>query len=181
MQDEAREIEMQIFSLSYSYPLSQPSSLPFNWENEGSLVLNNNFYSHMEQDEFMLPDGKEPELLECMQENGGFSEQAADLESCSCPSTDATSNQVPLTTVPEVTTLDEQLEFIMESTKKPPKTKSEERKLRRNRKTAEQLAVLTKELAGQLNVTKEMIKKVSQATGLKEIQVYKWYWDHRAK
>ena len=77
--------------------------------------------------------------------------------------------------------VEEQLDFIIESTKKHPKARTTESKHVKARKNPEQLAVLTSTLSHLPNATREQIRSVAKQTGLKEVQVYKWYWDQKRK
>lgn len=82
--------------------------------------------------------------------------------------------------------LEEQLDFIIECTKKAKKgrshpIKSSKKGLPRRRKTGGQLEILEEMCAGLVKIEKDKIRQLSLATGLKEIQVYKWFWDHKKK
>ncbi len=45
MKNASKEIEMQTYSLSYSYPVTYPTALPYHWDGECHLMLNQSFYA----------------------------------------------------------------------------------------------------------------------------------------
>ena len=216
MQYQPKEIELQTYSISYAYPATLPSALPYSWNEECHLVVNNRFYSsahheqdneaEMEREEELIEQPELPAPLEfevnspCAKMEDVLSEDqysyysSSNNLSVSASSVSASdirsthSSQATNTTARGAKhessmkkTLDEQLDFIMESGKKPPKPKVDKKRQKRSRKTKTQLAVLEKELKDVINADKEKIKSVALLTGLKEVQVYKWYWDRRAK
>lgn len=76
-------------------------------------------------------------------------------------------------------TMDEQLDFIMATTKRSKKQKEINQK--RSRKTPEQILTLEKELGGLKNASRSKIRTVATKAGLTTMQVYKWFWDRRFK
>eukprot|EP00826_Nyctotherus_ovalis_P050564 TRINITY_DN6210_c0_g1_i8.p1 TRINITY_DN6210_c0_g1~~TRINITY_DN6210_c0_g1_i8.p1 ORF type:complete len:210 (+),score=49.85 TRINITY_DN6210_c0_g1_i8:291-920(+) len=185
----------------HSRPLSpsSPSSngrLPYHWDGESHLIVNEDFYSfaprtpedkELDENDEMDFDIELDEPLELM-------EDCADFESESKASTNVTASTSsavasileprPLPLVKPVMTLEAQLDFIMETTKKPPKVLVPEKKCRRNRKTPLQLLVLTEALQklekGQ-HMGKKQVVEMAVETGLTEMKVYKWFWDHGYK
>eukprot|EP00826_Nyctotherus_ovalis_P047781 TRINITY_DN5544_c0_g1_i4.p3 TRINITY_DN5544_c0_g1~~TRINITY_DN5544_c0_g1_i4.p3 ORF type:complete len:142 (+),score=58.43 TRINITY_DN5544_c0_g1_i4:49-474(+) len=80
--------------------------------------------------------------------------------------------------------LNAQLDFIMETTKKPSKAAKHERKCKRSRKTQEQLALLEEVLdglRGGQSIGKKQVMELANRTGLTETKVYKWFWDRGYK
>eukprot|EP00826_Nyctotherus_ovalis_P005727 TRINITY_DN11301_c0_g4_i9.p1 TRINITY_DN11301_c0_g4~~TRINITY_DN11301_c0_g4_i9.p1 ORF type:complete len:135 (-),score=29.31 TRINITY_DN11301_c0_g4_i9:98-502(-) len=77
-------------------------------------------------------------------------------------------------------TLDDQLEFIMETCQKHQSGKEKAHK--RNRKTPEQIKILIEEL-GEVprKVGKKEIRKAADKAGLTELQVYKWHYDRKCR
>ena len=173
--------------------------LSYCWDGECHLVVNNNFYSylpHSPEDNIMdtlqepevglldlsvNPCGLMDDIMSCpdydsesVSSSKSLSESTTGTVHCSKSASGATYNK----------SLDMQLDFIMESTKKPPKPQPPEKKYVRSRKTKKQLDVLTKELKnlkeGQ-NITKEKVANISLKTGLQEMKVYKWFWDRGYK
>ncbi len=190
MQYDPREIEMQTYALSYSYPVSN-ENLP--WDNETSphaVVFNEHFYSLPEmQMDLAPPPVEDPfeyshdEVMEEFQapEPVWIPETASSKASTEASGGVAIGREECGMMVPLGTNLDEQLNFIIESTKKRVKPIDKQKKRKRSRKSKAQLEILNRELANKSGVGKEIIKRVAKETGLKEIQVYKWYWDHKAK
>ena len=61
------------------------------------------------------------------------------------------------------------------------RTVTQESKGKRMRKTKDQIEALIKEYEMNSNWENEEIDEISNKLGLKRKQVYKWYWDHKAK
>ena len=188
MKQEKKEIELQTYSISYTSPVSCPSLLSYHWDGECHLVINDNFYSHSPVNQQMdfaeVPDFEVEGSYDKMEGCLSDVQSSNNMEVSTGVSTDgAVSNfDAP---IPSVTTnphsLEDQLDFIMESSKKHTKTQAAEKKHRRNRKTPAQLDILTTELGSLQTVDKDKIREVASQTGLSEIQVYKWFWDRKAK
>eukprot|EP00826_Nyctotherus_ovalis_P054349 TRINITY_DN710_c0_g1_i3.p1 TRINITY_DN710_c0_g1~~TRINITY_DN710_c0_g1_i3.p1 ORF type:complete len:200 (+),score=59.78 TRINITY_DN710_c0_g1_i3:192-791(+) len=179
---------------------NSPSSntlLPYHFDDECHLVLNDNFYTHSplyetkEMDPF---DSTEMELdlinpfaeTDPTAESPEVETSEAKLpvpETESEVSTEASGPFVTSAPFPipmqSIHTLDAQLDFIMETTKKHQKPREKSHK--RNRKTPQQLKTLIDELGSVQNADKMQIKTVAAKAGLTELQVYKWYWDRKAK
>ncbi len=203
MSRESKEIEMQTYSMSYAYPVNYPTALPYNWDEENHLTVNQAFYTPDEElvpnlsDQFFADEEKEvgkkveesphikfspmhigdtpkdcPPPAECAVSVGSLSTAAASSAG-SRPSS--------------IETIDQQLDFILESVKKQKKMvvkkpKGEpKKKLTRKRKTSAQLEMLQKEVGETEVLDKTKIKALAEKTGLKVGQVYKWYWDYRRK
>jgi hypothetical protein len=77
--------------------------------------------------------------------------------------------------------MDEQLDFIIETTRKHHKVPNKNEKRTKARKKPTQLAALQTELDSLGVPSREQIRNIAQRIGLKEVQVYKWYWDQRHK
>ena len=198
MRGKFKEIELQTYSKSYACqvsPFAVPS-LPYHWDGECHLVINDNFYSHSPRSPVEVHQPEEVDFdvsldapYEKMEDCSVASETysvAHTLMSASTNSTEPNDMRPPVTESADkgkFQSLDAQLDFIMETSKKHPKISAAERKHKRNRKTPQQLDMLMKELDKVLesNFDKEKIRDVAIQTGLAEIQVYKWYWDHKSK
>lgn len=195
MSDDEKPMELQSSASTYATPLQTPPSLPYHWDGECHLVLNDNFYCHS-------PAGEHPSLKDDMDfdVNGSYEKVDAGLDEVQSVSTMETGNEqaVPVPAPMEETyesvfgdsvlpaskkvqNLDDQLDFIMESSKKHAKLASSEAKHKRSRKTPAQLDVLCQELGNCQTVDKDKMKYIADKTGLTEIQVYKWYWDRKPK
>ena len=190
MQNPNNEIELKTYSISYAYPVTYPSQLPYSWECErqNQVLINTSFYSsailepnleddreHMEEPQDQ--EGEYEKMEDCSREDES-------LFSCDNPvqsANDGASTKESSTKSYENSAIDKQLDFIFESVKRQPKDKLPPKPKLRNRKTPSQLAALTRELGGQATVDKEKIRKLAKELGLKEVQVYKWYWDQKAK
>eukprot|EP00826_Nyctotherus_ovalis_P043415 TRINITY_DN456_c0_g1_i8.p2 TRINITY_DN456_c0_g1~~TRINITY_DN456_c0_g1_i8.p2 ORF type:complete len:196 (-),score=71.61 TRINITY_DN456_c0_g1_i8:238-825(-) len=176
-----------------SSPSSNPGSsyLPYHWDGECHLILNNGFYSE-------FPQTPEEKMVDPMNELDFDIETPYDLiedysncesESMSTGATATTSQAVATILEPKscssdisLMSLDAQLDFIMESTKRIPKPSllTNEKKCKRSRKTPEQLAVLKKaleELKRGETMGKQQVVEMAHKTGLTEMKVYKWFWD----
>ena len=81
---------------------------------------------------------------------------------------------------PELT-LTEKIDAIMESTKRKNKQIKHEMKYKRNRKTKDQIKMLSSELMEGIDFSTEKLMDISARTGLSKVQVYKWYWDYKNK
>jgi len=196
-----KEIEMQTYSMSYSYPEVYPTSLPYHWDGDCSLTLNQTIYVPEEDRVPELPDqlfsdeennelAKEPEpsapLISPMHCDGDETVRQESLASLGSVSTQA-AGSVSSNPSGSVGSIDEKLDFILDSVKKqkkpavkkPPTDKKH--KLTRKRKTNAQLEILQKELEDDDVMDKSRMKELAEKTGLKESQVYKWYWDNKHK
>eukprot|EP00826_Nyctotherus_ovalis_P046915 TRINITY_DN5341_c0_g1_i13.p1 TRINITY_DN5341_c0_g1~~TRINITY_DN5341_c0_g1_i13.p1 ORF type:complete len:210 (-),score=58.23 TRINITY_DN5341_c0_g1_i13:107-736(-) len=198
--DAFEEVEMQTYSLSYSYPETYPSQLPYHWDGDCHLTLNQSFYSpwtealaadftdqlDLEEEKEDLdfpfePDPSSPLAMDC---EDSQPQRTESVVSVSTLSTDATNgNQMGET----METIDEQIEFILDSVKKqrkpvPKKAPVEKKKgLTRKRKTTDQLQLLQKEVSEAEAVDRGKIRELAERTGLNVSQVYKWYWDFKRK
>lgn len=185
--------EMSENSPIFTFPNISETHTPFSWENEdfgnNAVVFNDQFYSIPEVN-LLPPVCEDPmnldkQLDQIMEDLPECSEENMINDQESVASTDVTSNSGlrlhEKTGLPQETSMDAQLEFIMQSTKKKTKAEDKTKKNKRNRKTKEQLEILDRDITNKSGVTKEKIKQVAKLTGLKELQVYKWYWDHKAK
>ncbi len=81
-------------------------------------------------------------------------------------------------TAPEI--LEQKLDFIM-ATVKTRKCPESNAKGTRTRKSPSQIQVLLLELGHQPKLKRLKMKEVAAKTGLKELQVYKWFWDHKKR
>ena len=195
------EIEMQTYSMSYQFPTTLPTALPYNWDGECHLTLNSAFYASEEppmeenSDQFFFYEKNGIPLKEEEQQAEEISpmhcseylktESIESIESVGSLSTDGAGS---LDSKPgEFKTLDQQIDFILESVKKPnrtnvPKPKVEKKKkVIRKRKTTAQLEMLQKEIGENEVIDKAKMKALAEETGLTIGQVYKWYWDNRRK
>jgi len=80
--------------------------------------------------------------------------------------------------------LDDQLDFILGSVKRNKCADGswpENQQSQRTRKSREQVTILLKELGNCVSVTNKKMKEVAAKTGLKKLQVYKWYWDFKKR
>eukprot|EP00826_Nyctotherus_ovalis_P020377 TRINITY_DN16396_c0_g1_i1.p1 TRINITY_DN16396_c0_g1~~TRINITY_DN16396_c0_g1_i1.p1 ORF type:complete len:209 (+),score=58.97 TRINITY_DN16396_c0_g1_i1:175-801(+) len=201
MNDEIfQEVEMQTYSLSYSFPETYPSQLPYHWDGDCHLTLNESFYSPWTEalapgftDQLLFDEEKEdldfpsePSPSSSLTMNCDDSEplRKESVVSANTLSTDGTNtNQMD----EKMETIDEQISFILESVKKqkkpvPKKVPQEKkRKLTRKRKTTDQLELLQKEITEADTVNRAKIKELAERTGLNVNQVYKWYWDFKRK
>ena len=192
-----QEIEMQTYSMSYSYPETYPVQLPYHWDGECHLTLNQSLYEPIsdlpapdfsdqsafdeEKDELEFPSESLLSLSLPMDCDDSEPLEVESVVSISTLSTDGTNpNQ-------KMETIDEQIDFILESVKKqkkpvvkkPPVDKK--KKLTRKRKTLNQLDALQKEISEHEIMNRMQIKELAERTGLKVCQVYKWYWDYKRK
>eukprot|EP00831_Metopus_contortus_P025974 TRINITY_DN22223_c0_g1_i1.p1 TRINITY_DN22223_c0_g1~~TRINITY_DN22223_c0_g1_i1.p1 ORF type:complete len:187 (+),score=28.54 TRINITY_DN22223_c0_g1_i1:170-730(+) len=78
-------------------------------------------------------------------------------------------------------TLEDKLDFIINTLKRPPKGQGWNKNVKKQKKTPEQLVVLEKELGKFKHVPRQKIREVAKRIGLKEAQVYKWCWDRRTQ
>eukprot|EP00826_Nyctotherus_ovalis_P015871 TRINITY_DN1454_c0_g1_i6.p2 TRINITY_DN1454_c0_g1~~TRINITY_DN1454_c0_g1_i6.p2 ORF type:complete len:219 (-),score=74.49 TRINITY_DN1454_c0_g1_i6:209-775(-) len=170
---------------------SSPQSstiLPYHFDDdEGHLVLNDNFYVQTplnvaeDLDPFDDSHFEPGSPFQCMKADVKvhISEvQRSETESEVSTEVSGPPMDVP-TAMESVHTLDAQLDFIMETTKKQQKPR--EKSHRRNRKTRDQLKILIDDLGDVEHAERGLIKQVAAKTGLTELQVYKWYWDRRSK
>ena len=195
--DTFEEIEMQTYSLSYSFPNTFPTQLPYQWDGDYHLTLNESFYTPWE--DIPLPDftdqlsfDEEKDDLEFPSESSLPSLLAMDCEeprrkrtksvvSVGTLSTDGTNGNQKMETI------DEQINFILESVKKQKKPApkkipvDKKKKFTRKRKTIDQLGLLQKEISEADIVNRSKIKELAERTGLSVNQVYKWYWDFKRK
>ena len=77
--------------------------------------------------------------------------------------------------------LDEKIDAIIESTKRKCKKVKYELKYKRNRKSKDQIKILTDEFMKGSTIANERLNELANETGLSKIQVYKWYWDYKTK
>jgi len=194
------EIEMQTYSLSYSFPETYPTQLPYQWDAECHLTLSQSFYSPWTED--ITPEFTDRFNFEEEKDNLSFSDELApssplamdyddfqpqraeSVFSIGTLSTDGTNgNQEG----EKIETIDEQIDFILKSVKKQKKTASKKmiqekkKKLTRKRKTIDQLELLQKEISEAETVSRAKLKELAERTGLSINQVYKWYWDFKRK
>ncbi len=203
MRDQLKEIELQTYSKSYAFPVtSSASPLPYHWDGECHLVVNDHFYSHSPHSP-QSPQSKPAALMDDLDFDVNFVTPFEKMDDCYPPcetqsvaapseASGSTAASFPEFEVPlpkaepirsKPQTLDAQLDFIMETSKKHAKVHVAEKKHKRNRKTPEQLDILAGEMetVQKMNFDKEKIREIAGKTGLSEIQVYKWYWDRRTK
>jgi len=192
---------MQMYSMSYAYPSTYPTQLPYSWDGEGHLTQNHAPYQCEPEpvddisDQFSLEEEKEVESKQfdisddkISPMNLGEPQRTESIASISSLSTDgAGSLNSKEGEIMEIT-IDRQLEFILESVKKQKKStgvkvKKEDKKKKatRKRKTAAQLEVLLNEIGDADILDKIKMKQLAEKTGLKVGQVYKWYWDYKRK
>jgi hypothetical protein len=200
-EDNKEEIEMQTYSMSYAVPTTLPTALPYNWDGECHLTLNNAFYASIDPpiedntDQFLnfeedenFGKEEEPLVIKISPMNCNEyprTESIESVESIGSLSTDGTGSQKSMPA--EFESLDQQIDFILDSVKKPtrpavPKPKVEKKKkMSRKRKTTAQIEALQKELGEAEVIDKNKMKELAEATGLTVGQVYKWYWDFHRK
>ncbi len=201
MQPESREVEMPTYTMNYGEPVAQAAPTPFVWEGGNTVVINENFYTNFEKENMMADEEVKPQVEAPPQtEEVDFPDlfgsphdefdmlfglkDSDTLEERSCPSMNGTSTKgsvQTVQTVPDIPSLDSQLDFIMGTARRSKKFEFKEKKHKRSKKSPGQLEVLAKELSGKTDVTKEMIREIAKKTGLTATQVYKWYWDHKTK
>ncbi len=199
MERKSKEIEMQTYSFSYAYPVNYPTALPYSWDGECHLAVNHALYRPDEDvvpelaDEFFADENKEaankvaesPACIKLSPMSCGFTpkpDKPAE-KPVSSLSTEAASSAGE-----RAETIDQQLDFILESVKKQkkapvkkPKEEKKKKKLTRTRKTTSQLEMLQNEVGVNDVLDKVKMKALAEKTGLKVGQVYKWYWDYRRK
>lgn len=203
------EIEMQTYSISYSYPVTYPSTLPFNWESEPQVMLNPCFYpvdvtpdvppernvlSESYSDQFELDSKASLPDFDChlaqqmSEDSCGMAPRSESVCSAETPSTaGANPPSLPPSDKPE--SLTDQLKFILEESKRSKKVKEETRdaaehvkgKITRKRKTKKQLEILAKACQETEFPDKDQLESLVALTGLKKAQVYKWCWDNQKK
>ena len=194
MKKESKEIEMQTYSMSYAYPVNYPTALPYNWDGDSHLTINPSFYASEEEP---IPDLSDQFFWDEEKEEGEKEEDLYDDElspmHCSEPqrtesvaSAGSLSTEAPSSVNSKTGSLDQQLDFILDSVKKqkkgsPKKPKSEKKKMTRRRKTSSQLELLQNEVGEGEVLDKAKMRLLAEKTGLKVGQVYKWYWDLRRK
>eukprot|EP00826_Nyctotherus_ovalis_P009266 TRINITY_DN1243_c0_g1_i2.p2 TRINITY_DN1243_c0_g1~~TRINITY_DN1243_c0_g1_i2.p2 ORF type:complete len:180 (+),score=35.07 TRINITY_DN1243_c0_g1_i2:151-690(+) len=164
------------------YAMPTNTCLPYNWDGECHLILNSSFYSHsrgvsdekgrcldsldldIEFEPFEPADNRnlsDSQSIETMGSEAMMgAEVAEDREIGRCR------------------TLDSQLEFIMGKCKRSYKNEYRDGKPKRSRKTQEQLDILSEEFQRDRKFNKTRIRVLAKKTGLSEVQVYKWFWDH---
>ena len=190
--------QMNIGTDSPSYGMNGDSVLPYHWDGECQLVLNDNFYvqpqTYQEDDplenlnfeiESNIPFEKmedSPKAETPKSEN--ILMETIKAETSSVVSSEASGASIisssTIHSMQSLQSLDSQLDFIMETTKKH--KKAHDKGHRRNRKTPAQLKTLLEELGDATqNPDKSKIKSAAEKTGLTELQVYKWYWDRKSK
>ena len=170
--------------------------LPYQWDGECHLVMNDNFYSYIPHS----PIDNISDLSKDIDFDIDFDQPYEKMEDYNkCEVKSATSTELSTGTTGTMASmmstksaptskpsqsLDAQLDFIMESTKKLPKPLPHEKKCTRSRKTPEQLQVLAEALRnlqiGQ-NIDKRQVSEISKKTKLSEMKVYKWFWDRGYK
>ena len=201
MQEGPPEIEMQTYSVSYAYPSTYPTQLPYCWDGEGHLTQNCAPYQCEPEavedisDQFSVDEEKEGESKQfdfsddkISPMNFGDSQRSESIASISSLSTDGVGSLNSKDGECMEITIDQQLDFILESVKKQKKAagvkvKKEDKKKKtsRKRKTVAQLEVLQNEIGDSDILDKVKMKQLAEKTGLKVGQVYKWYWDYKRK
>ena len=173
--------------------------LPYHWDGECHLVVNDAFYSYFPH----TPEKKALDLDDNMDFDLDFDMKYEPMDAVedymTCESKSLASTNVSASTAGSIATilepktfrsgtsgksLDAQLDFIMETTKKPPKALPNEKKNKRSRKTPEQLLILgeaLKELENGHSMGKKQVAEMAVKTGLTEMKVYKWFWDRGYK
>eukprot|EP00826_Nyctotherus_ovalis_P025118 TRINITY_DN1941_c0_g1_i1.p1 TRINITY_DN1941_c0_g1~~TRINITY_DN1941_c0_g1_i1.p1 ORF type:complete len:178 (-),score=57.91 TRINITY_DN1941_c0_g1_i1:178-711(-) len=167
----------------FPFKESNEPRLLYHWDGDCHLVINAKLYHTPESNSPESPSSPkfeiDPEPYELM-------DDCVNYETQSVASTQVTDS----TSAPEVVlekranmTLKDQLEFIMCSGKRAQKDFLKTKKYKRSRKTKEQLEILTKELENvrEHGLDKLRVDELAEQTGLTEVQVYKWIWDHRLK
>ena len=186
MEHYSEQNKMPTYYLQNESETPIPGTLPYHWDGDAHLVINENFYStSLLDDEAMesnFPDFSTTETVESMKDVLPEPDYTM-LGSGSFLSTIESSSDNGLQTPSEesqVENIDAKIDFIIETTKKPPKGACTQKR-KKGRKTQAQLEILQKELGNVKNADKSLIKAVALKTGLKEVQVYKWYWDRKPK
>ena len=186
-ENDVQEIEMQTYSINYSYPATYPNQLPYQWDGECHLTLNQAF--NKPPDDNSLQNFSDESFLE---ENKDEVDEVPDNFSCSlCPMDfEDLEDQIDLnphrkssfisigTLSTEGTNanqkgektdkLDEQLDFILNTIKKqkkpepkPQPIEKKKKKRTRKRKTLEQLKLLHKETSGYEVLDRAKIKSLA--------------------
>ena len=178
-----RRIEEDLFQPGSSEDsIFEDYSLPYHWDKECHLILNENFYlgSLSFEPELFEP----PPTFELPLEipSQPIREQPITKDIICSESSGSTVDKVE---VPEplpkrTKTLDAQLDFIMTTCQKH--QPSQEKTNRRNRKSPEQLMILIEEL-GEVprKISRKEIKAAALKAGLTELQVYKWHYDRKCR
>lgn len=174
--------------------------LPYHWDGECHLVFNEELsYSPRTEEQKMLEQadsmdfelGPDFDLGPDIPFNMMDDYMSCESESLGSAVTSSTANSIATILEPKISTaprsamsLDAQLDFIMETTKKPPKAMPMEKKCKRSRKTPEQLMILgeaLKDLEQGQTMGKKQVAEIATKTGLTEMKVYKWFWDRGYK
>ena len=195
MKLESNEIEMQTYSMSYQLPPSASSSNNLDGDNPSGLRYIRNPLEDLRIDQFDDPldfeedketikeeekMGEDFLLMQLSEDN--FADSPSSLESFSTEGPSSLNSKSPGSE-----TIDQKLDFILDSVKKVKKksvskAKTEStKKLIRKRKTMQQLQLLQQGIHEGDAIDKNKISALAAQTGLKEGQIYKWYWDYRRK
>ena len=200
MNNEAfQEIEMQTYSMSYSSQEEDQNQLPYHWDGDCHLTLNHPYHESFsefssesfvessffeeEKESLNFPVENDSTLLLPMESNDSQpmqTESIVSIETISTENTNANMKEEKLETI------DEQIDFILETVKKqrkaiPYQQLMDRKRSTRKRKTYEQLEILQKEIEKNEMMNKIRMKQLADKTGLKIGQVYKWYWDYKRK
>eukprot|EP00826_Nyctotherus_ovalis_P053891 TRINITY_DN7033_c0_g4_i1.p1 TRINITY_DN7033_c0_g4~~TRINITY_DN7033_c0_g4_i1.p1 ORF type:complete len:214 (+),score=37.60 TRINITY_DN7033_c0_g4_i1:195-836(+) len=191
--------------------LPEQFSLPYHWDEECHLILNEDYYLRSPEPELLelhetpssefpedisLERANEPELIKTDLIKIDLTEtdkskliKADELElikakdsACSEASGSTTGTvEVPERLPKRTKTLDDQLDFIMGTCQKHNHS-NQEKVPKRNRKTPEQIITLI-EILGEVpkKVTRRQLKAAAAKTGLTELQVYKWHYDRKCR
>ena len=191
--DKLFDIDKELRSASSSVN----SQLPYSWDGECHLVVNNGFHANFPN----TPEKKKIDIQDEVNFDLGLDipdishepmEDYINCESGSMVSTDVTPARGTMAGIlgaktssnkPSIS-LNAQLEFIMQTTKKPPKAAPPEKKCKRSRKTKKQLDIMKdalSELEQGQGMEKKQVVEIATKTGLSEVKVYKWFWDRGHK
>ena len=175
------------FQTFFPFRVSQEPQLPYHWDGDCRLVINDNMYHTPASKSLDSPrspsfeiDMPEPydlikDCFDCEVESIVSSEVSASTTETAC------TGIVP--EGKEKMALEDQLDFIMGSGKKSQKNSLKQTKHKRSKKTKEQLEILIKEwenIRGQ-DLDALNVEDLAEKTGLTRVQVYKWFWDHKQK
>ena len=178
------QINDDFFLESSEDPVQEKFSLPYHWDEDCHLILNENFYLRSlpepePLDSFDSPAFEIPDEVPVKKMKLEFPEINDTTNSESTGST-AESIEIQELLPKRTKTLDDQLDFIMGTCQKH--QSGSEKTHKRNRKTPEQIKVLIEQLGEVVRkVTKQEIKEAAKKAGLTELQVYKWHYDRKCR
>lgn len=181
--EEQNNIDTEVYHTDNQDLIPEQFSLPYHWDEQCHLILNDDFY--------LRSLSPEPELLEFpdslnfdLQEEVVLEKEELfvikDLACSESSGSTAGTIEAPESLPKRTKTLNDQLDFIMGTCQKH--QSSQEKVSKRNRKTPQQVMILIEEL-GEVprKITKKEIKAAAVKSGLSELQVYKWHYDRKCR